>query len=66
MDTTSIVGGMIASSMANVQLAAAAKIMRMNAGNKAAIAQLLDAADRNASSLANVAEGIGRNVDVSV
>ena len=66
MDTTSIVGGMIASSMANVQLAAAAKIMRMNAGNEAAIAQLLDAADRNASSLANVAEGIGRNVDVSV
>lgn len=65
MDPTGIVTGLVASHMGEVQMAAAARMMRMNAGNEAAIAQLIDAAGRNASTLANVAEGIGRNVDVT-
>ena len=65
MDPSSIATAVIATSMAKVQLAVAAKIMRMNAGNEAAVAQLIDAADRSAATLANVAEGIGRNLDVT-
>ena len=65
MDPSSIATAVIATSMAKVQLAVAAKIMRMNAGNEAGVAQLIDAADRNASTLANVAQGIGRNLDVT-
>ncbi len=66
MDPTNLVSGLIASRMAEIQLAAAARIMRTGAGAGSAVAKLVDAANKNASSLANVAAGIGRNLDVSV
>ena len=65
MDPASIATALMSTRMAEIQMAAAARIMRMNAGNESAVVQLIDAADRNASSLANVAAGIGRNVDVT-
>ena len=47
------------------QLAVAAKILKMNADQEASVAKLLDAAQANISSLANVAAGIGSNLDIS-
>ena len=56
---------MVASQMSNVQMAVAAKMLRMNADNASAIVQVLDAAQKNLQSLANVAEGVGRNLNIS-
>lgn len=65
MDPASIASAVVSSQVAKVQLAVAAKLMRMNAEAEGAVAQLIDAAGRNAASLANVADGIGRNLDVT-
>src|SRR4249920_2944363 len=46
-------------------LAATAKMLRMNADDASAIVQVLDAAQKNLQSLANVAEGVGRNLNIS-
>lgn len=65
MDPTSIAAAMIAARMGQVQLAAAAKMMRMNAQAEASIVKLIDAAQNNAQRLANAAAGIGANLDIS-
>jgi hypothetical protein len=65
MDPASIAAAMVASQMSNVQMAVAAKMLRMNADNASAIVQVLDAAQKNLQSLANVAEGIGHNLNIS-
>ena len=51
--------------MADVQMAVAAKMLRMNADNASEIVHGLDAAQKNLQSLANVAEGIGRYLNIS-
>jgi hypothetical protein len=38
----------------------------MNADNADSIAQVLEAAQHNMASLANVAAGVGQNLDISV
>jgi hypothetical protein len=48
-----------------MQLAVAARLMRMNADQGAAVVKLIDAAQQNIDPLANVAAGIGTNLDVS-
>jgi hypothetical protein len=49
-----------------IQLAVAVRIARMtNANMNGSIAQLVGAADQSANSLANVADNIGTNLDVS-
>ncbi len=65
MDPTSIAAALVASQMGNAQMAVAAKMLRMNADNASAIVQVLDAAQKNLQSLANVAEGVGRNLNIS-
>ncbi|HTM75708.1 MAG TPA: hypothetical protein VL198_20975 [Pseudolabrys sp.] len=65
MDPASIAAALVASQMGNAQMAVAAKMLRMNADNASAIVQVLDAAQKNLQSLANVAEGIGRNLNIS-
>ncbi|HEY7232109.1 MAG TPA: hypothetical protein VH558_17260 [Pseudolabrys sp.] len=65
MDPVSIAAALVGSQMANVQMAVAAKMLRMNADNASAIVQVLDAAQKNLQSLANVAEGVGRNLNIS-
>jgi len=52
--------------MSGVQMALAAKMLKMNADSQGAIAQVLDAAAQNLNRLANVAAGVGQNVDISV
>jgi predicted signal transduction protein with EAL and GGDEF domain len=57
---------MIAARIGEVQLAVAAKLIRMDAQAAASAAQLIDAAEANADRLTNVAAGIGANLDVTI
>ena len=61
-----LVSGLLGAQMAQTQTAIAAKMLKMNAQAGQAVAQLLDAAQQSANSLANVASGIGGNLDISV
>ncbi len=65
MDTGSIAAAMVGARTAQMQLAVAAKMMRMNVEAQGAVAQLLDAAQRNGAQLA-AASGLGGNLDISV
>lgn len=66
MDVASIASAFIAAQMAQVQTAVAAKMMKMNADSAADVAKLLDAASQNMNQLANVATGVGGNLDITV
>ena len=66
MDVASIATAFIAQQAAQLQIAAAAKLLRMNAHTGEDAAKLLAAAQQNLDRLANVASGIGANLDVSV
>ncbi|HTV37940.1 MAG TPA: hypothetical protein VMF12_16025 [Xanthobacteraceae bacterium] len=64
---TSLISAFIGADVDQMQLAVAARLARMNsANNGSSIAQLVDAADQSANSLANAAAGIGTNLDISV
>lgn len=65
MDPTSIATALVGSQIADVQMAVVAKMPRMNADNASAIVRVLDAAQKNLQSLANVVEGVGRNLNIS-
>jgi hypothetical protein len=65
MDPPSIAAALVGSQMSNVQMALAAKMLRMNADAASAIVQVLDAAQQNLASLANVAQGVGQNLNIS-
>jgi hypothetical protein len=66
MDVASIANAFIAAQMAQVQTAMAAKMLKMNADQAGNAAKLLEAASQNMKSLANVASGVGGNLDISV
>lgn len=66
MDIASIAASFVAAQAAQVQTAVAAKMMKMNAQASADTAKLLEAAQQNFSRLANVASGVGGNLDISV
>ena len=66
MDPTSLVAAMVGAQMSEVQMAMAAKMLRMNADAAGAIVQVLEAAQQNLNNLANVAAGVGQNVNISV
>ena len=66
MDVASIAAAFIAQQAAQVQTAAAAKMLRMNAQSGNDVAKLLEAAQQNFSRLANVASGVGANLDITV
>ena len=51
--------------MSQVQMALAAKMLRMNADTTASIVQVLDAAQRNIQGLASAAAGIGQNLNIT-
>ena len=61
--------GTLAAAMAGAQSGAAqmvmaAKMIRMNADAEASIANIIAAAQQNMTNLANLAAGIGQNVDI--
>ena len=66
MDVTSLAAAMVGAQAGRLQLAAAAKMMKMNFENQAAIAQMIEAGQQSLGQLANVAAGIGQNLDISV
>ena len=57
---------MVGAQMSAVQMAIAAKMLRMNADSAASVVQIINAAQQNMQSLANVAAGVGQNVNISV
>ena len=65
MDPTSIAAAMAGAQMSDAQMAIAAKMLRMNADTASAIVQVLDAAQQNLASLANVAAGVGQNLNIT-
>ena len=66
MDTASLAAAFIAAQAGQVQTAVAAKMLKMNAESASSVVKLLDAAQQNFTSLANVTSGIGRNLDITV
>ena len=65
MDVASIAAAVVGAQAAQLQTAAAAKMLRMNADASADVAKLLEAEQQNFSRLANVAGGIGGNLDLT-
>jgi hypothetical protein len=62
----SLVSSILATQAGGVQMQVAATILKSNAdAEKSAVLTLLGAGDQSASSLANVAAGIGGNLDIS-
>jgi hypothetical protein len=61
----SIAAAFVAAQAGQLQQAVAAKILQMNANASADTAKLLEAAQQNFSRLANVASGIGGNLDIT-
>jgi hypothetical protein len=51
--------------MSSAQMAVASKMARMNADNAASIVEVLDAVQRNMASLANLAAGVGQNLNIT-
>jgi len=66
MDIGVIATAFVGARAGEMQLAVAAKLLRMNADTAASVVKLIDAAQANADRLANVAAGVGTNLDVSV
>ncbi len=62
----SIAAAFIAQQTAQLQMAVAAKMLRMNADQADSAAKLLEAARQNLSPLANLASGTGGNLDITV
>jgi len=65
MDTGALASAFVGAQMAQVQMAVAAKMLRMNADMASSVVQVIDAARQNMDRLANVAAGIGGNLDLS-
>ena len=66
MDVASIASAFIAARMSQVQTAMAAQMLKMNTDSAGNAAKLLEAAQQNMNSLANVASGVGGNLDITV
>jgi hypothetical protein len=65
MDPTSLAAALAGAQMSDVQMAIAAKMLRMNADAASGIVKVLDAAQQNLASLANVAAGVGQNLNIT-
>jgi len=65
MEAGTIAAAFIAAQVGQLQQAVAAKMLRMNVDASADTAKLLEAAQQNFSRLANVASGVGGNLDIT-
>ena len=65
MDIASIAAAFVGAQAAQLQTAMAAKMLKMNADASADAAKLLEAAQQNFNQPANVAQGIGGNLDIT-
>jgi hypothetical protein len=64
MDVAALATAFAGSQTAQLQIAVAAKMMKMNAEAQGAVVQILEAAQENMKAL--VAAGMGGNLDISV
>jgi hypothetical protein len=65
MDVASIATAFVAAQASQLQTAVATKMLRMNAQASADTVKLLESARQNFNQLANVASGIGGNLDIT-
>ena len=65
MDVASIAAAMAGAQMSQVQTSLGAEMLRMNAQNAASIVEVIKDSQQNLQSLANVGEGVGRNLNIS-
>jgi hypothetical protein len=61
----SLVSALISAQVGEMQLAVAGRLAQTQPQSESSVTQLLDAAQQNFNPLANVAAGIGANLDVS-
>ena len=66
MDLAAIASAVVAAQGSQTQVAFATEMVKMNADAQAAVVQLVDAAQQNMNTLANVAAGVGGSLDISV
>jgi hypothetical protein len=66
MGEVGLVSALIGARTVQLQMAVAAKMLKMNADAAQSAAQIIDAAQQNVDRLATVAAGVGQNVDISV
>jgi hypothetical protein len=65
MNAASITAAFVAAQASQLQVAVAAKMLKMNADASADVVKLLEAAQQNFSRVANLATGIGGNLDIT-
>jgi hypothetical protein len=65
MDIGAVAQAFIGAQVGQLQLAVAAKMLKMQAAQAQDIAKMIDAAQANIDRLANVAAHIGTNLDIS-
>jgi hypothetical protein len=65
MDAASLASAFVAANAGQAQVAVAAKMLRMDADSAQAVVKMLDVAQQSVDRLANVAAGVGGNLDVS-
>jgi len=61
----SLVAAALGAQTSLTQLAVAGSMLKMNTQNAASVVKLIDAAQQSMNSLANVAPGVGTNLDIS-
>ena len=66
MNPASLAAALTGAQASGAQMAMAARMIRMNADHAASIAKVLEAAQANLTSLADLAAGVGQNLDISV
>jgi hypothetical protein len=65
MNPASIAAALVGAQTGMLQLAVASRLERMNADDASSVVSLIDSADQNANSLANLAEGVGANLNIT-
>jgi hypothetical protein len=66
MDVAALASALAGAQLGQVQLALAARMLRMNADMEASAAKLVESGQQNLDRLANVAAGVGGNLDMTV
>ena len=64
MDPATLVAVMSGAQAGRAQMVMAAKMLRINADASGMVAKIVESAQANLKSLANVAEGVGKNVNI--
>jgi hypothetical protein len=65
MDPASIAAALVGAQTGSAQLAVATEMLRMNATNDQAVVNLIESAQQNINQLANLAAGVGGNLNIS-